>query len=142
MKFFIFLSFWVFSSMVFVSCFDDGQCASLDGAGNCIVYDNCKTDGDCIDGLICNQNTNKCTKNPCSWALNNSASCGLGKCVIGNDYVSYYCQCDEGATISDLNTCFPACTTDSDCEEFAQNNEAWSRNKYCNTEKGYCAVVR
>jgi len=137
------LSFlFIVSSLIFVSC---SNCNGVDGGTDCVVFKSCSSDADCKSEQLYNIcDGGECNLNPCEESGN---ECGLGKCIPHDDPKTeedewFYCQCDEGATISDLNTCFPACSTDSDCEEFAEAHESWSRNKYCKVEEGYCAVVR
>jgi hypothetical protein len=136
-KIFILLSFLIVSSMVFISCFQD-DCMNATGYNNCIVLDDCNNNSDCSENQFCSLYDGKCHENPC---VHENITCGLGECVI-NETGGYSCECNEGATISELNTCFPACSSDSDCEEFAKDNEEWSRNIYCDVEKGYCVFNR
>jgi hypothetical protein len=113
----------------------------MSGVGNCFAKVKCQSDSDCSynesmgANTVCNYRTGFCDIDLCE-----DTDCGLGKCVHGdiNDTREFYCQCDEGAVISDINTCFPACNANIDCEEFSKEHKIWERNKYCKTDVGYC----
>jgi hypothetical protein len=122
-KILVLLSFLIVSSMVFIAC-NGSECASLNSEGTCIVFDDCNDDLDCnTPNLICNKNTNKCTKNPCLSYIEERSSCGLGECVV-DDYVSSHCECNEdGGKIDNTGRCLLKCNSYKDCVDFKPDGD-------------------
>ena len=129
--FILLLSIYMFSCV-------DSDCGSLNGAsaGNCIVFDSCKSDSDCnTPTLVCDTKNETCRKNPCSSRMLEDDYCGMGHCVYDENYIAS-CKCDEN-TIYYIDACIPKCTEDSTCEEFASTSK-WETYRLCNETLGHC----
>jgi len=132
MKIFIFLSFLIFSSMVFLACghtdCETGMENSMGVVNNCVASIDCKTDEDCKEreGWVCS-NYNQCIANPCEKL---GSECGLGKCIPHDDPATenmerFYCQCDEGAgKIDNVNRCLLKCNSYNDCANFKPDGDS------------------
>ena len=136
-KIFIFLSFLIFSTMIFISC---SGCNGADGGNDCVVFKSCNTDADCKN----EQGYNVCDGGKCqiNFCDKINVACGLGKCIPHDnpnteELDDYYCQCDEGAQFyeyDEIRLCVPKCETDDDCNY----KHGMMNYRFCDTNIGNC----